>query len=117
MTALKLDPLGQSILRELVEAEESMLITSQPWYEGNRFDYEEISLMEEHFEREECYDTLCEDFATYLILMGAPDIDIHVLQSRWESERKKPEDARENGKLWNAIYDACHDYIDLYKAR
>jgi hypothetical protein len=115
MTALLLDDLGVCLLRELAEAWEAMGVTYAASVDG--INVTQKSWIEEHWQRMDDYDRHCENFATYLILIGSQDIDIHVLRNRWERNLPKVEEERENGKLWDAIFDACRDYIDLYNAR
>ena len=114
MSALHLDPLGLCLLRELVEAWNDMFVSSDPFnYSGvvNAKTYQE-----ENWTRQEEYDNQCENFASYLIMVGSPDVDISALRKLWTANLRKMEEDRASGKLWNLVHMACREYIDLYKA-
>lgn len=122
-TELSLHPVCMGLLRELVEAHEAMTTStnlffddSLPLYKSDGA-YNEKSLIEERWVRDEAYDNLATEFCAHLLIMGSPHVDIRELKSLWSSSMTRLEEDRAHGKLWDATWAVSRAYIDLYTAK
>lgn len=110
MSALKLDPLGQSLLRQLAEAEENR----DACYEARRLIHI-VSHQIEYFDRINERDNLETQFLEHLLLIGSPDIDISGYLEIVRQEALIHEDDRDIGRVADAAQDVVYAYLELWR--